>query len=340
MSKIIVKNATTGTELVWRHVTIKKSLDEICHTLSVELAASESGKVKKHQKIEVRYLNPYVKDSGGARRVTTVLVDEITAHADVQKNGITVVGRSPARDIIDSTWSDECADRTLGQITEYIGGKFGIVCDTFPTNEPDHTKIVSSFSWENESPWTKLVGEADNQGYILTSNEAGGLYIWPVQAGLRDEGFHLTEGANIKTVEWTENGSEQFHEYVVTGGFGDPERVIDSTCPGSRILTIDITDPFIEQTKLKRKAETERNRRKERRTTVTVSGWGLTDGQIKNLGAVTGGKEIFWVPNILIPVKCPSIGLNANLLISEVEYEASPENCGCKVTVVNREAYL
>jgi prophage tail gpP-like protein len=339
MSRIIVKNASTGAELVWRHVTIKKSLDEICHTLTVELSASESGKVKKHHKIEVRFANPYIKDSGGARRVTTVLVDEITVHADIQKHGITVVGRSPARDIIDSTWSDDCADQTLGQITEYIGGKFGIACDTFPTNKPDPTENVSSFSWENESPWTKLIGEADNQGYILTSNEAGGLYIWPVASSVRGEGFHLTEGVNIKTIEWTENGAEQFHEYVVTGGFCDPERVIDSTCPGRRTLTIDITDPSITQTKLKRKAETERNRRSERRTTVTVPGWGLTDEQIKNLGT-TEGKEIFWVPNILIPVKGPSIGLNAKLLISEVEYEASPENHGCKVTVVNREAYL
>lgn len=339
MSRIIVRNAATGAELAWRHIKIRKSLDEICHTLYAELAASESGKVKKHNKIEVRFANPFIKDSGGARLVTTVLVDEVTANADIQKRGVTVIGRSPARDIIDSTWSDERAGLTLGELAEYIGGKFGIVCDTFPTDKPDPTQIVANFSWENESPWTKLIGEADNQGYILTSSEAGGLYIWPVAAAARGEGFHLTEGANIKTISWTENGAEQFHEYVVTGGGGE-ERIIDGTCPGSRVLTVDITDPLIEPAKLKRKAETERNRRRERRITAGVSGWGLTDGQIKNLGAVTKGKEIFWVPNILIPVKCPSIGLNAKLLISEAEYEAGPESYSCAVTLVNREAYL
>jgi prophage tail gpP-like protein len=338
MSRIIVKNATTNVELVWRNIKIRKSLDEICHSLDLELAASESGKVKKHDKIEVRFANQFIKDSGGARRVTTALVDEVTANADIQKHGIAVVGRSPARDIIDSTWDGEYAGQTLGQVTEYIGGKFGIVCDTFPTDKPDPTQIVANFSWKNESPWTKLIGEADNQGYILTSSEAGSLYIWPVAAAVRGEGFHLTEGVNIKTISRTESGAEQFHEYVVTGG-GNEERVIDDTCPGNRILTIDVTDPLIEPTKLKRKAETEKNRRKERRTTVGVSGWGLTEEQIKRLGETTG-KELFWVPNILIPVKCPSIGLDAKMLISEVEYEANPESYGCTVTVVNREAYL
>jgi prophage tail gpP-like protein len=106
------------------------------------------------------------------------------------------------------------------------------------------------------------------------------------------------------------------------------------------MLTIDIPDLLIEQEKLKRKAETERNRRRENRTTVSTSGWGLTDQQIQDLGAVTSGKEIFWVPNILIPVRIPSLGLSRNLLISEVEYGATPEAFGCVATVVNREAYL
>jgi prophage tail gpP-like protein len=80
-------------------------------------------------------------------------------------------------------------------------------------------------------------------------------------------------------------------------------------------------------------------RRRETRTTITVSGWGLTDEQVKRLGP-TEGKEVFWAPNILIPIKVPSIGLDDRLLICEVEYEASPEILGCTVTVVTHEAYL
>jgi prophage tail gpP-like protein len=338
MSKVIVNNLSTGKELLWRSIKIRKSLDEICHTLELEIPKSELGKVRKHNRIEVRCENKLVKDSGGKRRVTTVLVDEITSTADISKYSLMVIGRSPARDIIDSTWSDVCSDQTLRSITRYIGSKFNIVCDTFPVDKPDPTEMVYAFSWESESPWTKLIGEADNQGYIFTSNEAGNLYLWRVAAAVRGEPFNITEGNNIKSIRWTENGSEQFHEYVVGGGALEA-RVIDSSCPGNRVLSIDISDPFVSETKLRRRAETEMRRRRENKTIVTVPGWGLTNEQIISLGE-TIRKEVYWVPNLLIPVKVPSFGLNANLLISEVECTATPESSSCDLTLVNREAYL
>jgi prophage tail gpP-like protein len=339
MSRIVVINATKDVELVWRRVVVRKSLDDICHTLEAEIAPGERLKVSKHDRIVVHYQNPLVRDSKEhGRRVTTVLIDEITEEVDSQKHGITVVGRSPARDIIDSTWSEDYKDMKLGELTRAIGKKFGISCAVYPTNEPDHTQTVAAFRLENESPWTKLIGEADNQGYIFTSNEAGNLYLWPVPALSGTEwGFHLTEGINIKNISWKENGSEQYHEYIVTGG-GFTKTVIDNTSRSGRIRTIDITKPDITETEVQRRAETEMRRRRENRTTVNTSGWGLTDGQIKKLGT-TVKKEIFWVPNLLIPVKSPSIGLNAKLLISEVEYEATPETYGASITVVNKEAY-
>ncbi|MDR0451274.1 MAG: hypothetical protein LBH26_08415 [Treponema sp.] len=339
MHRLIVTNATSGKELIWRHIKVKKSLDNICHTLELEIPPSERVKIHKHDKIEVRYENSLVRDSGGKRRVTTIRVDEITAGADVSKHSLTVIGRSPARDIIDSTWSGILVNMTLFEITKEIGKKFGIDCTIIPTNIGDPTVKVSVFTWENESPWTKIITEADSQGFIFCSNEAGGLYIWKPEGYVRDEGFHFTEGRNVKTIEWRENGAEQYHEYVVTGGYGEPARVIDSTCNNNRVLTIDLTNPGIEASKLQRRAETEMRRRRENRTTVTVSGWGLTDTQIKNLGE-TIRKEIFWVPNLLIPVSMPSAGLERNLLIAEVEQEADKDIMQSTVTLVNREAYL
>jgi prophage tail gpP-like protein len=341
MSRIIVKNLTGGTELLWRHIIIKKSLDNICHTLELEIPASERTRVHKHDKIEVRCEKPQVKTSGGKPRVTTVMVDEITAIADVSKHSITVLGRSPARDIIDSTWTGGLLDMTLFQLTKEICDKFGIGCIYIPQDKGDPTTKVSIFLWDNESPWTKLIAEADNQGFILTSNEEGGLYIWQPEGTPRDaEKFYLTEGQNIKVIEWKENGAEQYHEYIIAGGFGgDP--VIDETCKNNRILTIDLTYPEVDPERLRRRAQTEMNRRKENRVTVTVPGWGLTDTQIKNnLGSDTSEKEIFWVPNLLIPVSMPSLGLNASLLIAEVEQEADQETMSSTITLVNRGAYL
>jgi len=338
MSRIIVINATSGIKLPWRHVKIKKSLDDICHTMELEMPASERARVHKHEKIEVRYENSLIRDSGGKRLVTTVRIDEITASADVSKHSIMVIGRSPARDIIDSTWSGSLLNTTLYKITKSIANKFGIACYIIPTNQGDLTANVTNFSWENESPWTKLITEADSQSFVLTSNEAGGLYIWRPSGAVRQEGFHLTEGRNVQTIEWKENGAEQYHEYIVNAA-GRKARVTDDTCNNSRILTINLTSRSITADKLQRRAQTEMRRRKENRVTVTVSGWGLTDTQIKNLGE-TVKKEIFWGPNLLIPISMPSLGLQANLLIAEVEQEASAETMSSTITLVNREAYL
>ena len=341
MSRIVVKNASTGAELTWRHIAIKKSLDDICHTLDLEIASSERGKVRRHNKIEVRYANPLVKDSqaAGGRRVTTVLVDEITGSADNAHHGITVKGRSPARDIIDSTWSEDFAEMTVLDLAGAIGKRFGMQCHALPPSIAGKMQKINYFRIENESPWVKLINAADNEGYILTSNEAGNLYFWEVSGAVRDEGFRLAEGVNIKSIDFTENGAGQFHEYIVRG-CGEAAQVTDDTCPGGRILTLDITDPDFPPAKLQRRAETEMRRRRENRATITTSGWGLTDEQVTRLGAVTAGKEIFWVPNLLIPVIVPSISLDAKLLISEVEQEATPDSFWSRITVVKRDAYL
>jgi len=339
MSRIIVKNVTSGWELLWRHIKIKKSLDDICHTLELEIPASERNKVHKHERITVRYVNSIVSEPYGL--VTTVLIDEITASADVTKHSVLVIGRSPARDIIDSTWSGLLINKTLFEITKNIADKFGIACVNIPTNRGDPTSNVNIFNWESESPWTKLITEADSQGFILTANQAGGLYIWQPEGMVRDEEkFFLTEGRNIKTIEWKENGAEQYHVYRVNAA-GRWIDVEDNSCNNNRVLTINLTNPIIEPEKLRRRAETEMRRRKENRVTVTVSGWGLTDTQIeKNLGTDVSGKEIFWMPNLLIPISMPSLGLRANLLIAEVEQEASGETMSSTITLVNREAYL
>jgi prophage tail gpP-like protein len=302
------------------------------------LPVSEQKKVHKHDKIEVRYYNPLITDSDSLRRVTTILVDEITDATDTAQKNLSVVGRSPARDIIDSTWSDMIINQ---QTLEYVAGKiaepFGIKVIRLPTNSP-LTGPVHSFSWENESPWAKLLTEADNQGYIFTSDEGGNLNLWRVASGLRQEGFSLSEGQNIRDIRTTENGSEQFHKYIVRGS-GQEAIKIDPTCKNNRVLTLNMTDFYVSEETLRRRALTEMYRRRENRTLVTVSGWGLSDQQIQALGGETIRKEVFWNPNFLIPVKIPSSFLNGNLLVSQVEYEADHSTMSCGLTLVNSEAY-
>jgi prophage tail gpP-like protein len=356
-SKVIVQAASSGSgdfkELVWRKIKIRKSLDEICHYMELELPASGRGKIHKHDKVEVRYFNRFISESeqnDKKRRVTTVMVDEITDITDTDRRGLLVIGRSPARDVIDSAWPGVVLhQQSLEKIANMIVSPFfdaaGIEEFEFegrphvtrmPWNGPE-TDPVYSFSWETESPWQKLITAADNQGYIFTSNEAGNLYLWKAAVNIRDEGFLLNESSNIRNIRTTENGAEQFHEYVARAAFREA-RITDDTCKNHRIMTINITDKDASQEELDCRVLTEMRRRRENRTTVTVSGWGLDDFQIWSLGD-TFQKEIFWNPNFLIPVNIPSGGLDGNLLVSQVEYQADASSMTADLTLVKPEAY-
>jgi prophage tail gpP-like protein len=323
--------------LHWRHIKITKSLDNICHTLELELPVSERDKVKRHAMIEVRLVWQDVipKDRGV---VTTVYIDEITVSVDATHNSLRVIGRSPARDIIDSTWSGQYFGTTLFKVAENICKSRGdITCRRIPYEDGhDFTGVIHSFTWLNESPWSKLSNEATNRGLVFTSDEVGQLYIWK-PGGNPSEGFSLDEGKNIQTIEWTESAAEQYREYVTIGG--DFQSVIDTDCPVGRRLTIDLTNTHYSHHTHIRRARSEMNRRKARRVTVTVPGWGFTDAELKALPTFAG-RPIFWQPNLLIPVSMPSLELRDTLLVAEVEQEISVAGMSSTITLVNREAYL
>ena len=97
-------------------------------------------------------------------------------------------------------------ERKLGRTAQDVYGFKLCLCSP-PKN---FTEAVADFSWDSESPWTHLLNAADNQGYVLTSNEAGNLYL---TKGGRNAGywhFIIAEGMNVKSVETTESGAEQY----------------------------------------------------------------------------------------------------------------------------------
>lgn len=335
-------------DISWKRVLVRKSLDEICHYAEVEIPESERSLVHKHGIMQVRFLSQYITEGRNAyggrygyHPVTTVYIDEIDEETEKNSHGIIVSGRSAARDIIDSKWSGTILGQpTLLEVLRQIAGEVGfdsgdVIC--LPTTEGDITKTVFSFSWENESPWAKLLTVADAQGFIITSNQLGGLYIEQPARSACSWGFAIEEGVNVRHPRRSESGAEQFHEYIVKAS-GNEARVTDPTCPNKRKMTINLTDFIIDQEQLNRRAKTEMLRRRENKITCTLSGWGLTEEQIQKLGG-TYHKEIFWEVNLLIPVKLPSCGVNANMLISQVEYTADSRTFSCDVTLVKPEAY-
>ena len=294
MSEIAVAVWSTPAQkyedISWRRVMVRKSLDEICHYVEVEIPESERSLVHKHGIIQVRYLSRYITEGRdayagkyGFHPVTTVYIDYIDEEAQKDTHGIVVTGRSAARDIIDSKWSGTIPGQpTLLQILRQIAGEFGleeneVLC--LPTTAGDITKPVFSFSWETESPWAKLLTVADAQGLIITSSQLGGLYIEQPARSACSWGFAIEEGVNVRHPRRSESGMDQYHDYIVNCN-GKQGTAVDVTCPNKRKLTINLSDFIIDQEKLDRRAKTEMLRRREDRVVCTLSGWGLTEAQI------------------------------------------------------------
>lgn len=95
MSSIVINVAPAGSDvfkkLQWNRVHIKKSLDEICHSLTLELPISQKDLLHKHDTIEVRFYNKHITHNNGNLRVTTVRIDEITDTTDSGRKYITVL---------------------------------------------------------------------------------------------------------------------------------------------------------------------------------------------------------------------------------------------------------
>ena len=137
-------------------------------------------------------------------------------------------------------------------VAKAIAKKFDIVVQHLP-RDVDYTETIPAIEWNCESPWTKLLNAADNQGYVLTSNEAGNLYLTKSGRDAEYWNFILAEGMNIKSVETTESGAEQFHEYVIVSNSLEG-RAVDSQCKNHRILTLNLTDFQLDQEKATRRA--------------------------------------------------------------------------------------
>ena len=173
MSRIVINAASAGTDnfkpLIWNRVQITKSLDEICHSLTLELPVSQRSLIAVHDTLEVRFYNKYITHNNGNLRVTTVRIDEITDMTDNGQKYISVLGRSPARDIIDSTWTGSAGGSDLLTVAQSVASKFGIIVHHLPRGQ-NNTETVSSL------PQTKPVI------YILQSRGAThviGVLFWP-----------------------------------------------------------------------------------------------------------------------------------------------------------------
>lgn len=338
--KIYVGSDTLQTNTIkFYSLQIRKSIDEICQSATINCPFGEFKKVKKHDKIFIKAVMDWNKDE---RALCYILVDDITATINASEKSMSIVGRSYARDIVDSSDSGEVEGCTLVQIVQKVASKYNpnIKVQHYPT-DIDESPVIEYFEWENESVWQRLLTTAENNGYAIASNNASGLYVWKRETNLANNSLSklkLIEGVNIVSASLNRKGYEQFNKYCVKGNYEDTEK-IDATCKTKRIHTLQFTDEYISSKELETRANAELKRRKSDELTVEVKGFGLSDETItKEKIANKSQVEVFYEPKQLIPVIIPSFDIDKSMIVKDVSYSLNNNDFSSSLTLVSEGA--
>lgn len=339
--------------LNFQRLYIRMSLEEICHYMEMDVSENVAVEIRKHSKLRVYY------SSGGIERlVSTICVDTVGRLLNAESKSYRITGRSPARDIIDSSWSEQLREQTLFECLKHIAGRFEIDCKYF--TEADPSSLLESFEWENESPWQKLVSAAMGQEFLLYSSQAGGIYLNKVSGQQRPEMFSLVNNRNLEEISIEDNGELQFHEYVIIGEAGSAI-VYDNSAPKGRILTVNMSDSTMSLEGLLRYAKVQMKRRGSQKISARLTGWGLDAGELdvvrqdakrtyqskaayrglsEELKSKLYGFETLWGLNFYVPIESEVYQLKTKLLTSQVEYSVESNAISCNLQLVPREAYL
>jgi prophage tail gpP-like protein len=170
----------------------------------------------------------------GTDTVITGWVDEVEALLDGTQHTLTVKGRDKTCDIVDCSATNrpgEWRGKKIEAIAAEICAPYGVkvVCDV------DTGPAISLFRLQ---PGEKCMDalerlcKGSKSLLILTGTPAGDVHITTastLQIAPSNGGVSLIEGVNIKSIRHNQNGTEQFHTYIVEAFAKDQKDSTSST---------------------------------------------------------------------------------------------------------------
>lgn len=294
----------------WQEVRIRMSLEQMADQFELTLTErwSESG--------EVRPVSPDSECtvSIGDELVLTGFLDEVLPDYDAESHTIAANGRSRAADLLDCSQQEKRLDgRTLLQIAQDLAQPYGIeVIDTVGANKP-----FRAFALEDGQPIGEAIERAAQiRGARVVSDALGRLVI--VHAVRRRIKTVLELGKNIKRGSGVFSNRDRFNQYIVQGQTpadddwngkqaASPRAVANDPRVRRPRTTLVVCDTPADSGDCAARAELESRMRwaKGRGVTYTINGWRNEQG--------------IWRPGDLVPVRDAYLGLDEELLISDVQ---------------------
>jgi len=271
--------------------------------------------------------------------VITGYVDDVDRAHDASSHEISVRGRDKTGDLVDCSavpgkW--EWANRKMEEIASDLINPFSIGLLTLTDTGPRFPKFAVE---PGEPVFDALDRMSRICGVLMTSNGTGDLVI--TRRGKERVGTALVLGKNILSARVALSMMDRYQTYIVKGdralggtsgdslNWEDANRqgtVKDERVKRHRPLII-LAETQGDAANFETRAEWERSVRFARasRATITVQGWRHADD--------------LWRPNKLARVVDPTLGLDADLLVSAVTFTMDEQGRRTELSLTYPEAF-
>ena len=260
----------------------------------------------------------------GSTPVITGYIDEVNPEYDKESHTIQVSGRDRTGDLVDCAALHKAGvwyKASLKRIAEDICAPFGVKVVV----ATDLGKPFAQFSiWHGETAFECLDRAARMRGVLLMSDGAGNLVL--TRAGKERISTALVKGQNIEKGSGNFSWKDRFSRYIIKGQAPGDSWNLDNA---EHHLEVKASVPDADVTRYrphviiaeqgdgstyKDRVTWERNVRAGRcsRVTYTVSGWEHAGG--------------LWLPNRLVPVSDPLLGIDSERIIAQVRLTLDEES--------------
>lgn len=315
----------------WKSARIERSVEQISGAFALDLTEKFPGQQHRWQ-IECGVECTLYLD--GVTAITGA-VDRSERSGSATDLRLSVSGRDRTADLVDC--SAVRADGTPGEIRgAKLDGLAKVLLKGFNVDVvvASGLQLGASFpTWSiepGESVYECLERAARQRAVLLTSDGLGNLVI--TRAGTQRNPNALVEGENLLTWNAVRDDSQRYHRYMLLGQSAEIDsnrgsaRAVDDAVRTSRRLLL-VAEDLATGVTLRDRAQWERNVRRARGRTVTVTVEGFSAG------------ERLWTPNERVAVRIPSADIDAELLIVSVTNSLDEKGAITELTLAPADAY-
>lgn len=320
----------------WKDVSISAGLERQARDFSVGITWKWPGggempvRIQQGEAVEVRI---------GSDLVLTGYVFSSPIRYDARSITLNIAGRSKTADLVDCAAINspgQWRGQSVQKIVEALAGEYGIKVVNEATTTlglDDHTIEPGETAFESIDrllTLSRLFSTDDGRGRLVIAT--------PGTAGRAVDKLEL--GKNILTGDTNLDFSNVFSEYISRGqrsgtdtSFGTAATEVEAKLADDRVtrrrVKVIHQSGQMTQAMARARVEWERANAISRALSLnyTVQGWRQSNGAL-------------WRHNMIVRVLDPLIGLDRDMLISEISYELSEQGTVCKMSVAPPDGFL